>query len=76
MFSTSSKNFLPFSSNLKLSTADTVSLEKSKICHVGKAEKRHIHVCKFWEDGDHLENLGIKVQRKTRVRENPAFVCR
>ena len=30
------KNFLPFSSNLKLLSANSFSLEESKICHLGK----------------------------------------
>ena len=30
------KSFLPFSSNLKLSSANSFSLEESKICHLGK----------------------------------------
>ena len=32
------KNFLPFSSNLKLSSVNFLSLEESKICHLGKGE--------------------------------------
>ena len=36
VFSILSENFLPFSSNLKLSSANTFSLEESKICHLGK----------------------------------------
>ena len=30
------ENFLPFSSNVKLSSANAFSLEKSKICRLGK----------------------------------------
>ena len=30
------KNFQPFSSNLKLSSANSFSLEESKICRLGK----------------------------------------
>ena len=30
------ENFLPFSSNLKLLSANTLSLEESKICCLGK----------------------------------------
>ena len=33
-FSTNLDNFLPFSSNLKLSTANSFSLEESKICRL------------------------------------------
>ena len=36
VFSTNLKNFLSFSSNLKLSSADSFSLEWSKICRLGK----------------------------------------
>ena len=36
VFSTLLDNFLPFSSNLKLSSANSFSLEESKICHLGK----------------------------------------
>ena len=36
VFSTHSENFLPFSPNLKLSSANSFSLEESKICHLGK----------------------------------------
>ena len=36
LFSTRVKNFLPFSSNLKLSSANSFSLEESKFCRVGK----------------------------------------
>ena len=34
MFSTRLDNFLPFSSNLKLSSANSFSLEESKICRL------------------------------------------
>ena len=34
MFSTGLENFLPFSSNLKLLSVHSFSLEKSKICNV------------------------------------------
>ena len=36
VFSTHLRNFLPFSSNLKLSSANPFSLEESKICRLGK----------------------------------------
>ena len=36
MFSTRLDNFLPFSSNLKSSSANSFSLEESKICCLGK----------------------------------------
>ena len=35
-FSTRLDSFLPFSSNLKLSSANSFSLEESKICRLGK----------------------------------------
>ena len=35
VFSTRLENFLPFSSNLKLSSANSLSLEESKICRLG-----------------------------------------
>ena len=34
VFSTRLDNFLPFSSNLKLSSANSFSSEESKICHL------------------------------------------
>ena len=37
VFSTCFENFLPFSLNLKLSSANSFSLEESKICHLGKS---------------------------------------
>ena len=36
VFSTHSENFLPFSSNLKLLSANSFSVEESKICRLGK----------------------------------------
>ena len=36
VFSTLLENFLPFSSNSKLSSANSLSLEESKICCLGK----------------------------------------
>ena len=36
VFSTHLESFLPFLSNLKLSCANSFSLEVSKICHLGK----------------------------------------
>ena len=36
LFSTLFENCLPFSTNLKLSSAKSYSLEDSKICHLGK----------------------------------------
>ena len=38
VFSTLLKNFLPYSSNLKLSSANTFSLERTKICRLGKGQ--------------------------------------
>ena len=35
VFSTRLDTFLPFSSNLKLLSANSFSLEESKICHLG-----------------------------------------
>ena len=35
-FSTNLENFMPFSSTLKLSSADSFSFEESKICRLGK----------------------------------------
>ena len=39
VFSTHLENFLPFSSNLKLLSANTFSLEESKICRLGKSSE-------------------------------------
>ena len=36
MFFTNLEGVLPFSSNLKLSCSNSLSLEESKICHLGK----------------------------------------
>ena len=36
VFSTRLKNFLPFSSSLKLSSANSFSLDQFKICRLGK----------------------------------------
>ena len=36
VFSTLLENFLPFSSNSKLSSANSFILEESEICHLGK----------------------------------------
>ena len=36
-FYTHWENFLPFSSNLKLSSANSFNLEESKICRLGKS---------------------------------------
>ena len=36
VFSTRSENCLPFSSSVKLLSANTLSLEESKICRLGK----------------------------------------
>ena len=38
-FSTLLENFLLFSSNMKLSSAKSFTLEESKICHLGKGCK-------------------------------------
>ena len=38
MFSTHLDNFLPFSSSLKLSSANYLSLEETVICHLGKGK--------------------------------------
>ena len=43
LFSTHLENFLPFSSNLKLSSANSFNLEESKICRSGKTEKKKHH---------------------------------
>ena len=37
LFSTLLEDLLPFSSNLKLSSAKSFSLEESEICHLGKS---------------------------------------
>ena len=36
LFSTRLENFMPFSSSLKLSSANSLSLDESKICGLGK----------------------------------------
>ena len=38
VFSTHLDTFLPFSSNLKLSSANSLNFEQSKICRLGKGE--------------------------------------
>ena len=40
VFSTCLKNFPPYSSNLKLSSANSFSFEESKICRLGKELKK------------------------------------
>ena len=40
MFSTHFENFLPFSSNLKLSSPNFFSLEASEICHLGNGSQK------------------------------------
>ena len=42
MFSTHLKKFLALSSNYKLSSANSLSLEESKICRLGKRLKRNL----------------------------------
>ena len=39
MFSTGLKNFLPFSSNLNLLSANSLSFDESKFCRFGKRDK-------------------------------------
>ena len=46
VFSTLSKNFLPFFSNVKLSSSNSYSLEVSKICCLGKGLLYRTH-CTF-----------------------------
>ena len=36
VFSTLFEDFLPFSSNLKLSSANSLNMKVSKICHLGQ----------------------------------------
>ena len=43
VFSTLLENVLPFLSNLKLSSANSSSLEKSRICHLGKSQQTNFH---------------------------------
>ena len=42
VFSSCVENFLPFSLNFKLSSANSFSLEESKICHSGKNGVKHL----------------------------------
>ena len=42
VFSTLLENFLPFSSNFDLSSANSFCLQKSKICHLGKGFKQYL----------------------------------
>ena len=51
VFSNLLEKFLPFSSNLKLSSANCISLKKSKIYHLGKGspEKRISEQSKIME---------------------------
>ena len=53
MFSTCLENFLPFLSNFKLSSAKSVSLDESKICHLGKGSKCGL----FQEAKNHTRSL-------------------
>ena len=47
VFSTNFQNFLPFSSNLKLSSANSFRLEESKIC------RRGLKVCCIFQNNAH-----------------------
>ena len=58
MFSISLDNFLPFSSNLKLSSANSFSLEESKICRLVMGEM--VIYCNFLSN-----NVAVKSFRPT-----------
>ena len=48
VFSTHSVNFLPFFSNLKLSSANSFSLEESKICRLGERVNQLSKASRDW----------------------------
>ena len=54
VFSIRFDNFMTFSSNLKLSSANSFSLEESKICRLGKGKLRPC-VCVVWSNGRRLK---------------------
>ena len=47
VFSTHLDNFMPFSSNLKLSSANSFGMEESKICCLGKGLKHGMEMVKM-----------------------------
>ena len=61
-FSTSLEKFLPFSSNLKLFSANSSSLEESKVCHLGKGYDIYMIPKKFFEND--AERNGKPGERK------------
>ena len=50
MFSTGLDNFLPFLSNLKLSSAKSFDSEESKICHLVMGYTIHMYRTVFSQD--------------------------
>ena len=78
MFSTHLDNFLPFSSNLKLSSANSFSLEESKICLLvmGKLLSSYVnlmycctlykHTCLLSSDQEQTEEDLVEEIRRVR----------
>ena len=64
MFSTALENVLPFSSNFKLSSANSLGLEESNICRLGKGQPNdkilHQSKLKALEDNRNKCDLNIE----------------
>ena len=77
VFSTLLKTFLPFSSNLKLSSAISFSLEGSKICHLGKVNFRTVKISltihTAYRALDSLPNRTLNSKHVNSLPHNPNF---
>ena len=76
VFSTHLKNFIPFSSNLKLSSANSFGLEESKICRLGKGspfpKQQILHASKLKRLADDNFKFDENGRKLPKLEENTA----
>ena len=70
MFSTRLENFLPFSSSLNLSSANSFSLEESKICRLGKGQVTFILLSTKVFNLDHSKSFSFGKELPDMISTN------
>ena len=68
MFSTSLENFLPFSSTLKSSSANSFSLEETKICRLRRVKTTYIQILPQVMTDCHAKTDDIKRMEALKIR--------
>ena len=73
VFSTRLGNFSPFPSNLKLSSANSFSLEESKICCLGKSKGGFPHILSLEKENLQVEKCVKTLKKRVRIHQRASY---